>query len=255
MKINIIQWNISNSSQIQKISAYLETMIFGNAIVCLQEVLESSKEKVVNALRPSDYRFSLDMRYPGKFDGRNRKFGLLTMSFGSNINDCKLIERSVFPERTLVTETDIEETKVKVLNFHSLTGVGYKQGKSSNFASIAEYLNDNELDFFCCDANEPKADSFDVNQLEFWNNGDKGKFPSLIFGKNRVHDLRDSLHSVKDQFENLPVSYKTGKTFRRYDMIFHSNNWEVESLEYKYNDSINATSDHALVLGEYKKCK
>lgn len=75
----------------------------------------------------------------------------------------------------------------------------------------------------------------------------------MIFGKDKVHNMNDSFHSVKENFELLPVSYKTGKTFRRYDLIFHSIDWQVKKLEYFYEKSIQATSDHALVLGQYKK--
>jgi len=231
----------------------LKSQISKNCIVCLQEVLESSKEKIVNYLQPTDYRFSLDLRPPGKFDGKNRKLGLLTMTFGNKIADCHLIQRSIFPERTLVARVDIRNSMVNILNFHSLTGVGYKRAKSSNFASIAEYLNINELDFFCCDANEPKTDDFEISYLEFWDNGDKGRYPSLIFGENKVHNLKDSFRYIKEPSDKLPISYKTGKTYRRYDMIFNSGNWKVESLEYKYNESIEASSDHALVIGKFNK--
>jgi endonuclease/exonuclease/phosphatase family metal-dependent hydrolase len=253
MNLELIQWNISYICQTDKICAFLKSKISNNSVVCLQEVLHSNMKKIVEQLQPSDYRFSLDMRPPGKFDGKNRKLGLLTMTFRGKITNSYLIDRSMFPERTLVTETDFEGNKVKVLNFHSLTGVGYKRGKSSTFASIAEYLHENNLDFFCCDANEPKTDAFEIENLEFWDNGDKGKYPSMIFGKEKVHNLNESFLSVKEDFSELPISYKTGKTYRRYDFIFHSTDWKVDKLEYLYEESIKATSDHALVLGRYKK--
>lgn len=253
MNIKLLQWNISYNCQVDKICAYLKSEISINTIVCLQEVLQSNMKKIVDQLQPSDYKFSLDLRPPGKFDGKNRKLGLLTMTFGGKIIDSHLLDRSMFPERTLVTETDFEGETIKVLNFHSLTGVGYKKGKSSAFASIAEYLHQANLDFFCCDANEPKIDSFQIENLEFWDNGDKGKYPSMIFGKDKVHNMNDTFHSIKGNFQELPVSYRTGKTFRRYDFIFHSSEWKVTKLVYSYEKSIQATSDHALVLSQYEK--
>lgn len=253
MKIEIIQWNISYSCKADKISEFLKSQITSNSVVCLQEVLQSSMKTITENLKPSDYRFSLDSRQPGKFDAKNRKLGVLTMTFGGKITNSHLIDRSVFPERTLVAEVKFSDLQIKVLNFHSLTGVGYKAGKSSNFATIAEYLNENDIDFFCCDANEPRTDSFDIEKLEFWDNGDKGKYPSLIFGKNKAHNLNDSLYSIKEGFQELPVSYKTGPTFRRYDFIFNSENWIVDSLDYLYDLSRKATSDHALVIGKYIK--
>jgi hypothetical protein len=59
---------------------------------------------------------------------------------------------------------------LSILNFHSLTGVDYKKAKFSNFATIAEYIVENpELDFFICDANEPKTDGLDDEKLAFRN--------------------------------------------------------------------------------------
>ncbi len=159
MNIVLLQWNISYSCKTDKVVKLLKERIEGDSIVCLQEVLQSNKEKLVEELKPTGFKFSLDSRKPGKFDGKNRKLGLLTMSFGGIIRNSQLLERSLFPERTLFTSAKFEKKEINVLNFHSLTGVGYKRGKSSQFASIAEYLNQYDIDFFCCHANEAKTDS------------------------------------------------------------------------------------------------
>lgn len=251
MNINLVQWNISYNCKSDKIINLLKEKLEGDSVICLQEVLQSNKEKIVKALHQTDYAFSLNIRRPGRFDGKNRKLGLLTMSFGGKITEFHLIERSLFPERTLFTSIKFGGEEIHILSFHSLTGVGYKRGKSSQFASIAEYLYDNKVDFFCCDANEPSNDSFEISELEFWDNGDKGKYPSLLFGEEKVHRLEDSLYSVKDRLTELPISHRTGKTLRRYDFIYKSRDWKVEKLEYDYDGGVEATSDHALVIGNY----
>jgi len=254
MDIDILQWNISFNCQIDKIADLLKKNISSNSIVCLQEVLNSAKDKLIEYLQPLDFAYSLDIRPPGKFDGKNRKLGLLTMTFGGKIQRGELINRCIFPERTLFTQIDFKSYgNIKILNFHSLTGVGYKRGKATHFASIAEFLESNSIDFFACDANEPKSDSFNIGDLEFWDNGNKGKYPSLIFGLNKVHDLEDSINSIQNRFDKLPISHKTGNSFRRYDFIFKSEKWEVRSLDYLYEEAIKATSDHALVIGKYKQ--
>ena len=91
MSLDIIQWNISYNSKVDKVSSYLKSQISDNCVVCLQEVLESSKQKILNHLHPTDYRYSLDIRPPGKFDGKNRKLGLLTMTFGNKITMAALL--------------------------------------------------------------------------------------------------------------------------------------------------------------------
>ena len=95
MQIKVLQWNISHNCKTDKISNLLKEKIEGHTIICLQEVLESFKNDLLEQLKPTDYQFSLDIRKPGKLEGRNRKLGLLTMSFGGYISDFHLLERSL----------------------------------------------------------------------------------------------------------------------------------------------------------------
>ena len=76
MKIKVIQWNISYSCKIDKIIEYLKFHIEKETIICLQEVLFSFKERLIEKLEPDDYSYSLDYRKPGVFDGKNRKMGV-----------------------------------------------------------------------------------------------------------------------------------------------------------------------------------
>lgn len=252
MQIKIIQWNISYKCRINEIVNFVYQKIDAHTIICLQEVTESHKKIIIESLNPTDYAYSLDYRKPGRFDKKNRRMGILTLAFGGKVENAKTVDRSVFPDRTLYTTILFKQIKVQILNFHSLTGVGYKKAKSSNFASIAEFLHDeNNLDFFCCDANEPKVDSFEIEKLEFWNKGKPSV--SLIFSSNKVHMLKDPVKSKRDQFDKLPYSYKTGKTFRRYDYIFKSEKWITKKITYLYDESIQASSDHAMVIGKFTK--
>lgn len=250
MPLKILQWNISYSCKIDNIANFISSNIEGNAIVCLQEVLDSHKNRLIEYLSPSDYAYSLDYRKPGLFDGKNRRMGVLTMVFGGEIEEASVLERTVFPDRTLFTKMMIENETVSILNFHSLTGVGYKHAKGANFASIAEFLHVTvDLDFFCCDANEPQVDSFDVNDVKFWN--PNSKETSLIFGENKVHHLIDPVQNEALGFVSLPFSYITVNTPRRYDYIYKSGRWTTESFHFYYNESVAASSDHAMVVGMF----
>ena len=130
--------------------------------------------------------------------------------------------------------------------------------QSSNFASIADFIQAEELDFFTCDANEPKIDSLNDNTIEFFDNKDKGITAGLIFGANKVHNLSDSFkiylrNSNKNtDAEPLAISHIISKKFnRRYDHIYCSRNWQPNTVIYPYNDSVNATSDHSAVIGDF----
>ncbi|NLD23289.1 MAG: hypothetical protein GX670_03540 [Bacteroidales bacterium] len=210
------------------------------------------KERLIECLAPSDYTYSLDYRKPGLFDGKNRRMGVLTMLFGGKIEEARVLERTVFPDRTLYTKMRIGDESVSLLNFHSITGVGYNKAKGANFASIAEFLHETlDLDFFCCDANEPQVDSIDVNDVKFWKANRKEA--SLIFGKDNVHHLSDPVQTDFQLFETLPFSYITGKTPRRYDFIYKSDRWKTKRLNFYYDESIKASSDHAMVVGVFDK--
>ena len=193
MNIRVIQWNISFKCNPEKIAELLSRNIRGYTIINLQEVLETTYSKISSLLCASDSAYSLDFRKAGAYEGKNRKMGVATFVFGGRISCNELVSRSVFPERALFSKIKFQDKDVSVLNFHSLTGVDYKKAKSSNFASIADYIHDcPEMDFFTCDANEPKVDSLNDEKIEFWNNRDKGFNAGLLFGKTTAHSMHDA---------------------------------------------------------------
>ena len=174
------------------------------------------------------------------------------MLFGGVIEEAKVLDRTVFPDRTLYTKMRIGDESVSLLNFHSITGVGYKKAKGANFASIAEFLHKTvDLDFFCCDANEPQVDSFDVDEMKFWKTNSKEA--SLIFGNDKVHHLTDPVQTDPLFFFFFSFSHITGKNKRRYDFIYRSDRWSTNRLDFYYDESIEATSDHAMVVGQFNK--
>ena len=260
MNIRVIQWNISFKCKVDKIAKFLKDHIYQSTIIHLQEVSSQQHDKLIKFLKPDDCAFSLNIRPKGIFEGKNRALGVATFIFNGRIESSHLLDRSVFPERTLLVNSILGTKQVKTLNFHSLTGVDYKKAKSSNFASIADFLHQEKdnIDFFCCDANEPKIDSLHEPDLEFWDNKDKGKNAELLFGQNKVHGLVDSFrtHLINNGITNtsnpLAISHKTGPNGRRYDFIYNSKKWNITSVEYLYQDSIKATSDHSIVIGNYK---
>ena len=254
MQIRVIQWNISVKSQISKVIEFIGKNITDKCLVNLQEVTEDSFKQLEKSLT-DNAAFSLDYRIPGVYEGRNRKMGVATLLFGGSIERASLLDRSVFPERTLITEVKMGERIVRNFAFHSLTGVDYKKAKSSNFASIATFLASNgDIDFFSCDANEPKKDSIHDGQLEFYDNRDKGRNASLLFGKDKVHGLTDSYKECsKRTVRNLSdgFTYITGKVRRRYDHVYHNPKWKVVFAESLYQESTEASSDHAMVICDY----
>ena len=257
MKLRLIQWNIKYNSNSLKIAELIKASIDGATLIQLQEVTQSHFEYLQEYLSPNDSAFSLNYRSPGRYEGKNRALGVATFVFGGDILKSALLERSLFPERTMFVEAEFNSMKIKSLNFHSLTGVGYKQGKASNFASIADFLAENALDFFSCDANEPMVDSLDINKLEFFDNGDKGRCAALVFGKDKVHQLEDVWRSFNLSQGILsvdpPISYViNSKVMKRYDFIYASPQLNPVGVQYLLDESILASSDHALVIADFE---
>jgi endonuclease/exonuclease/phosphatase family metal-dependent hydrolase len=268
MSIRVIQWNVSTMSQPKAIAHFIQGRVGDRpTIACLDEVRRASYDKLVDFLEPRSSCFSLDLRMPGKNEGRERGAGVAVLGFGLPIVSFELMDRAVFPERTLSALLGSSSGPIRVASFHSLTGVGYRKAKASNFASIADYLqlHGAELDFLCFDANEPKHDNMDPDKLEFSHLSDKGKVKrmALIMGSQRVHNLSDSyVEYLKSKGETvtrdpLAVSYKTGTPKKkqvemRYDYVMQSRRWRVTNCEYPYDESIKATSDHSAVIADFE---
>ena len=102
-------------------------------------------------------------------------------------------------------------------------------------------------------------DSMDINEIECWDNRDKGYNASLILGKNKVHNLNDSYvtylnrKGIVEKANPILVSHRTGPNERRYDYIFSSKGWTPEFVSYPYEESIKATSDHSIVIGDFTR--
>jgi len=267
MKLRVVQWNISTMSRPKAIGDFIRERIGQeHALVCLDEVRRSSYDKLFDSLNPQSSCLSLDLRLPGKNEGKERGTGVAVLGFGLSIVSFELMDRAVFPERTLFVLLGGSFGPVRIAAFHSLTGVGYHKGKATNFASIADYLqlHGAELDFLCFDANEPVQDSVDVDKIVF-SSRDKGKVKkvALIMGKQKVHKLSDSyVEYLRSRGEEptrdpLAVSYKTGtpkkkQVEKRYDYIMQSSRWRVTNCEYSYEESIAATSDHSTVIADFE---
>src|SRR5450756_3001420 len=102
MRLRIIQWNISTMSKPKAIADFIgERIGQGPALVCLDEVKRTSYDKLVGSLNPSSSCFSLDLRRPGKNEGKERGAGVAVLGFGLPIVSFELMDRAVFPERTL----------------------------------------------------------------------------------------------------------------------------------------------------------
>lgn len=254
--MKIIDWNISYIGNVDTKIKYLETMVNNEtAIVILQEVTEKIYKRLKNTFKHYNIEYSLNYRIPSKYDTKSRKLGIVIMtSKDVEIIDVKVIDRCIFPERTLLVEVKHQNVIMKVLGLHSITGCDHRKAKSIQFYSFAETIDIYKPDIVGIDANEPRIDNYDVDKMVFFDNKDKGNGAKTFFQTLNENNLIDSLSYKyhKDKFKYgvpLAISHKINKKIaKRYDFIFvNKNKLKDFVVKYHYENSINAGSDHSLV--------
>lgn len=262
MKITVIQWNIWLGSKIHNILKYLDSHLSDDepVVICLQEVLASKFGEIANHFGAENCIHSLPRRPKGCFETRERELGVCTIAVNCTVKEHSLVDYSIFPERTLFTRLDYQGENFSVLNFHSLTGASFKKAKSANFKAITSFIADREsdMDFLCFDANEPKKDFRNLEEVIFYDNQDKGAGAAMLMGHERKHSLTDAFrtHIEENNMETAPepltISHINRGYPKRFDYIFHSPAWKVHSLEYLFESSRTAGSDHAMVKGVFE---
>jgi endonuclease/exonuclease/phosphatase family metal-dependent hydrolase len=276
--LRVINWNIAIKGSIEEKMNYLQSVLKEKNVISLvafQEVTEKDRDYLSSLAIFSSRAFSLNFRKPGPYDTTNRKLGCFIGIVGNVQGNCAgVIERAPFPERTLFMDLAISNFPFKIICFHSLTGVGYKKTKTSQYIAIAEYLQKNkEVSTICCfDANEPEIDHYDIEKVKFFDQkGDRGVGAGLVMGAAPVHNMKDTFRTWLEgndyvieemkrkqdhvsgekelKYVPLTTSYIVNKKYnKRYDYIFASNEFKVKNVEYRLEQSLKAGSDHAMVV-------
>ena len=255
--MRILHWNISYSSKKEKVAEYLkDAMKDEDTVACLQEVTESTFSYILEAIGGGfDYVYSLHFRRPGKYDGKNRRLGVLIICPKSMyIIDSGVMMRTPFPDRTAYAEVLYEGQTYRILSLHSITGCAYSKAKSAQFLSFAEAVESFHPDIVTTDANEPKIDHYDTAQIEFYDNQDKGLGARTFFSAMDSIGLKDAFAELYDHNGFVPgkplaTSIKVrGKGNCRYDFVFANTSLlPVRSCRYLYEEGLAYSSDHAIV--------
>lgn len=260
--MKIIDWNISYAGNFSRKFEYLKEIINSEStIVILQEVTENAYMLLQNTFDTYNIEYSLKYRKPSEYDTKSRGLGIaIITSKDIEIISAKVITRCILPERTLLVEVKHNNKIIKVLGLHSITGCDHKKAKSIQFCSFAETIDKYKPDIVGIDANEPEIDNYNINEMVFFDNKDKGYGAKLFFKTLIENNLSDSFASVYDnkkfQYgEPLTLSHKiNNKINKRYDFIFINKNiFEDYNVKYHYENSVDAGSDHSLIELIYKE--
>ena len=128
----------------------------------------------------------------------------------------------------------------------------------------AEIVKSFSPDIVTVDANEPQTDHWDINQMEFFDNRDKGNGARNFFTSIAQNGMKDAYSCVFDKDSFVPGEYlatshlvaRGKKRERRYDFIFvHSGTFDVKNCSYSFEEARQASADHAIVRAELEILK
>lgn len=255
--MRIIDWNLSWGKSVGPKIDYLLKNVCGHSfIIILQEVTQDAYDVLCGAFsKIADMQYSLKYRVPGKYDTRSRKLGVaILVSKDIKISNARVLDRAIMPDRTLMVDALYNGRLLRIMGLHSITGCQHKKAKEIQYFSFAEAISEYAPDIVGIDANEPKLDHYDISQMQFFDNYNKGNGCKTFFTSMRENSLEDAF--VKDYDKNLFVygecltpSHLVRNKKVRYDFLFVNkqkiNNY---TCSYSYKEAIEAGSDHAAII-------
>jgi hypothetical protein len=263
--LRFLTWNLNGASgeRARRLVDLLAAQLAdGPAIAALQEVKPGTHRVLVAAGIFDWLVYSLEIRAPGEFDRGNRRLGCVLAGRG----DIELLAGDVLwrlplPERSAIVHVRWGGIELDAISYHSLAGSGFKAGKGVAYRGLLETLVARVRPMLLgLDANTPKVDHPEESRSVFW-------WPAhepLVLGPASVreHDLSDAFRrwlaanpAEREAIEAerpdgpLAVTHLRGakNVPCRYDQVWMSPEWSVESLRHLTEESFGAGSDHALV--------
>ncbi len=217
--MKFLDWNISFKCDIQKIVEELKNAVKNDSfIITLQEVKPYAFEYLQQEFNNiASLYYSLDFRKVGKYDTDSRKLGVaIIVSKDLSCIDVGVFNRCLMPDRTLYATIKSNENEIKVVSLHSITGCQHGKAKAIQFLSFTEEIENYQPDIISFDANEPETDHYNISEMKFFDNHDKGNGAKTFFNKCSELNLVDSFlvnydNSAFIYGKPLTVSHIVGK--------------------------------------------
>jgi endonuclease/exonuclease/phosphatase family metal-dependent hydrolase len=204
----------------------------------------------------------------GKKGGRGRPRSVALAGRG-NPARCPVVFPDVpLPEKVMAASVDLDGVTTTVVTYHAPTKE-HQLKKPDQAVRLARWLASVEGPVVLGgDFNTPKVDPPDQRDIRtHYHSGDKKlkglPGEDLLVGPEPIHGLRDVLRLyLADRPDELDMiradrpdgplatSYRgtVGERKSRYDAIWVSSHFTVASVEYVYDEAIEAGTDHGLVL-------
>ena len=277
--MRVASWNLKGRSG--RAAASLGSLLRyrgGADLVLLQE---ASRRGMARFIEAAGLDWSLHIRdvapemlsergRSGKEGGRGRPRSVALAGRGEPARCPEVFPGVPLPEKVMAATVQLDGLDATVVTYHAPTGVQHKSKKPAQAVQLARWLASVQGPVVLGgDFNTPKADPpYRRGIRTHWHSGDDklNGLPGddLLVGPEPVHGLRDVLRlHLADHPDELAMirvdrpdgplmtSYCTdraGKRNYRYDAIWVSSHFTVASVEYVYDEAIEAGTDHGLVL-------
>ena len=273
--VRVVSWNIANrvGDAARRQGEFLGALDPKPRVVMLQEVNRRSIE-LVSAEAGFDWvQLAVDVRKPEPTDTPVRQRGVALAGNGPAPVDLAILAGVPLPERTIHAAVDVDGDPVRVASYHAPPGVSWFEKKPQQAVAFAQWLASLEGPvIFGADANTPLVDHPDFEAVRtHWHSGDRqlkgAPGDDLLWAATKIHGLEDSLRRwLRENPEvlaetravrplgPLATSHFTGKrklspgTPRRFDSVWITQHFAVTLVEYPYEESVAAGSDHSAVV-------
>jgi hypothetical protein len=274
LTVRVASWNVAfrAGAVTQRQGELLRSL--GPDLILLQEVNPGSAEILRRAAGADWLVRAIDLRAPAPDDRPVRSRGVAIGGRGRPPARAWLLADVPLPERILVAETRVDGMGLTAVTYHAPPGVSWGLVKPRQAVAFASWLAAQSVPIVLgADANTPLIDAVDFTRTRtHWHSGGRKLHgepgDDLLFGPGKIHPLDDALrrwladHPRDAAARAIPpngplaVTHRTGRrtnspgTARRFDSIWVSPHWTVQSIAHLYDDGIAAGSDHAVVVAD-----
>jgi len=257
--VEVIFWNINGLSSLRNQARLLNELKWDVAIL-----IEVTRESYIELSNNISFKSSeLSLNISNTPNEKKRNLGCAIFIRKSEKFNFSLIDSLPLPERSIVASS--KKRKLDYVGIHIPPGISWKEIKPKTYIQLEKWLRKNSRKVILgMDANAPKFDNPDLEK-SVWHWDEE----EVILGKNVKHSLVDSYRSYLSKHPNklkkisrlrpdgpLEVSYMRGYAGRvmpcRYDFILVDKSFDIEKVEYLYQESIASGSDHSLVKANLK---
>ena len=260
--------SLNTAGRLKKISDQINEIVSINCdVICLQEVIQSTKKIFYEKLPEYGYEWIVDNSFEELSDHKGpRKYCLITAS-RIKLSKLKIISPVGWNEKLLRTSIVSGNKRIELFNIQLPPGVSNGIRKIYTAREIYRNLelSKNSYKILCGDFNTPQKE-FPDGKIMTW--GERFRKNGEIYIKNDeknsgerlllkgindlgLYDDFRRIHGYKSEEYSWFHKWRSGITKRRYDHIYSTKELGLKDCYYLHNFRKNGLSDHSGMVSEY----